>query len=232
MIGVGRVAVWFRTDRMSRHAFKLVVDSDGRGVINEVHFFPNQFYRYAVKMLVQTDISVLVDGGDTPLLDLESDGIQRAHAGALDLLVLFPTAIVPTGHVRVVMNFQSDTNGGVKSFQVIVFLFLHQRIDGPVDQFHGTLHQGLVAGMADAGRKCSTAVVFGECREVLVQLGLILVWVRHRRFQIVRHDNLRCTAVKVEGVLAGVDKIILFLAQDGFHVCQLGTRQDSYENFH
>ena len=82
----------------------------------QVNFLSNQFHRHAIEMFIQPDISVLMDGYDAAFLNLEADGVQRSHAGALDLFVLLPAAIIPTGHIRVVVDFQSNSNRCIKSF--------------------------------------------------------------------------------------------------------------------
>ena len=183
-------------------------------------------------MLVQPHVPVRLDSRYAPFLDLEPDGIQRAHASALDLLVLFPATVVPPREVRVVVNLQSHADGGIQPFQVVVFLVFHQRVDRSVDKLDGSFHEGLVAGAADTGRQRCTAVMLRERREVLVQLGLVLVRMRHRRLQVVRHDGLRRPAVEVEGVLAGVDEILLLLAHYGFDIGELGAGEDGDEHFH
>ncbi len=183
-------------------------------------------------MLVQAHVPVLLHGGDAPFLDLEPDGIQRPHASALDLLVLFPAAVVPPREVRVVVNLQCHADGCIQPFQVVVFLVFHQRVDSPVDKLDGALYEGLVARAADTGRQRCAAVMLRERREVLVQLGLVLVRMRHRRLQVVWHDGLRRPAIEVEGVLAGVDEILLLLAHHRFDIGELGAGEDGDEHFH
>ena len=97
-------------------------------------------------MLVQTHVSVLLHRGDAPLLDFETDGIQRSHAGTLDLLVLLAATVVPPREVRIVENLQSNADGSIQPCQVVVFLVFHQRVNCPVDKFDRPFDQRLVAG--------------------------------------------------------------------------------------
>ena len=55
---------------------------------------------------------------------------------------------------------------------------------------------------------------------------------RNRRLQVVRDDDLRRPAIEVEGVLAGVDEVLLLLGPDGFDIGKLGAREDGDEHFH
>ena len=233
MVGVRRIAEGLCAKRMCRDALVLVVDVDGPAVIVNVHLLPDevQAHRDAVVVLVQADVSVLQHRGDASLLDLEPDGVQRSHARALDLLVLFTAAVVPAFEVRVVVDLQGDTDGSVQTVQVVELPIFHHRVDCPVDQLDSSFDQGLVAGPADAGGHGRAAIVFGKGGEVLVQLGLILVRVGDRRLQVVRHDDLGRSAVEIESVLARVNEVLLLLAHHGFHVGKLRTGEDGHEDF-
>ena len=81
----------------------------------EMYFLLDQVDGDAVVMLVQTHIAIHLHSGDRPLHNLETDGIQGAHTGTLDLLILLPAAVVPTREIRVVMDFQRHSYGSVKS---------------------------------------------------------------------------------------------------------------------
>ena len=180
-------------------------------------------------MFVQAHVPVRLYRRDAPFLDLEADRIQRPHAGALDLFVLLPPTVVPSGEVRVVVDLQCNPDGCVQPFQVVELLVFHQRVDRPVDEFDGSLHEGLVAGAPDAGGERRTVVVLRESREVLVQFGLVLVGMCHGCLEVVRHDSLRRPAIEIESILAGVDKVILFLAHYSLDISELGAREDGDE---
>ena len=130
------------------------------------------------------------------------------------------------------MDFQGDADGGVQTVQVIELFVFQEGVDSSVDQFYRSFHEGLVAGAADACREGRTAVVLRESGEVLVEFSLILVRVGNRRLQVVRDDDLRRSAVEVEGILARMDEIFLLLAHHGFHEGKLGAGQDSDKHFH
>ena len=231
VVGVRRVAVGLGAQRMCRDAFVLVVDVDVPAVIVQVDLLPDELHRDAVVMLFQADVPVLLDGRDGPLLQLEAYRVQRPHAGPLDLFVLLSAAVVPAGQVRIVVDLQGDPDCGIEPLQVIVLLLFHGRVDGPINQLNCSFDQSLVAGTSDAGRQRRATVVLRKGGEVLVQLGFVLVRVRHRRLQVVRHDHLRRPAVEVEGVLAGVDEILLLLAHHSFNVGELGAGEDGDEHF-
>ena len=183
-------------------------------------------------MFVQAHVPVRLYRRDAPFLDLEADRIQRPHAGALDLFVLLPPAVVPSGEVRVVVDLQCNPDGCVQPFQVVELLVFHQRVDRPVDEFDGSLHEGLVAGAPDAGGERRTVVVLRESREVLVQLRLVLVRMRHGGLEVVRHDGLRRSAIEVEGILAGVDEVLLLLAHHRLDISELGAGKDGDEHLY
>ena len=221
MVRIRRVPVRLGAQGMLRDTLVFVVDIDIPAIIMDVHFLPDQLHRDAVIVFFQAHVSVLLDRCDSPLLDFEPDRVQRPHAGPFDLFILLAPAVVPAGQVRIVVNFQGDPDSGVKAFQVVVFLLFNQGVDGPVDEFDGSFYEGLISRPADAGRQRRTAVMLSEGGEVLVELGFVFVRMRHGRLQVIRHDYLRRPAVEIEGVLAGVDEILLLLAHHRFHISEL-----------
>ena len=221
VVRIRRIAVRFRAQRMLRYALELVVDENVPAVVVKVDLLPDQLDGDAVEMLFEADVSVLLDRGDAPFLDLEADRVQWPHAGALDLLVLFPPAVVPAREFRVVVNLQRHPDRRVQPLQIVELLVFHQRVNRPVDQLDGALDQRLVLRASDPGRKGRASVVIREGGEVFVQLGLILVRMGDGRLEVIRHDDLGRSSVEVEGILTRVDEILLLLARHRFDIGEL-----------
>ena len=182
-------------------------------------------------MLVQAHIPVLLHGNNAALLDLEPDGVQRAHAGALDFLVLLPATVVPPREVRVVMKLQRDPDGGIEPGQIVILHIFHHRVNRAVNQLDRPFNERLVLGSADAGGERRAVVVLRKRREVLVELGLVLVRMRNGCLQVVRNDGLRSSAIEVESVFTGVDEVFLLLAHHSFHIGELGAGENGDEHF-
>ena len=83
--------------------------------------------------------------------------------------------------------------------------------------------------------KVPESIILGALLGAMI--GLVLSWY-FKTFHI--RDSLKVTIIMaigmalyyLEGILTGVDEILLLLAQHGFHIGKLRTRKDGDENFH
>ena len=97
------------------------------------------------------------------------------------------------------MQLESDTDRGVKGFQVVKHAAFKPGVNTPVNELDRPFHESLVSWFANPGGNDNTPVMLGKSREILVQFCLVTTRLVHGRFQIVRDDNGRGTPVKKQG---------------------------------
>ncbi len=85
-------------------------------------------------------------------LSSKRDRIQRPHAVALDLFVLFTAAIVPACQKGVVMQFQSHTYGCVERSQVVKLTSVQFGINATINQLDGSFDQCFISWFYVLGR--------------------------------------------------------------------------------
>ena len=65
--------------------------------------------------------------------------------------------------------------------------------------------------MTHSGRIYCTVVEFSKSGKLFIDYGFVAVTFDDCRLEIVRNDGHRCTAIKMQGILAGKNEVLLLL---------------------